>query len=107
MSDTKQQKKASPQHVFIIGAKSIGQYGGYETFVDKLAEQHQNDPSIKYHIACKANGDGYMDESKLDGVSVLKKNSDGTVAEFLYRNAHIFKIPFPKLFKSKISKSFK
>ena len=27
---------ASVQHVFIIGSKSIGQYGGYETFVDSL-----------------------------------------------------------------------
>ena len=23
---------------------------GYETFVDKLTEQHRDDPSIKYHI---------------------------------------------------------
>ena len=35
------------KHVFIIGAKSIGQYGGYETFVDRLTEQHQNDPSMR------------------------------------------------------------
>ena len=32
---------ASVQHVFIIGSKSIGQYGGYETFVDKLTEQNK------------------------------------------------------------------
>ena len=56
------------QHVFIIGSKSIGQYGGYETFVDRLISEHENEKSIKYHIACKANGDGFMDESKLDGV---------------------------------------
>ena len=31
------------QHVFIIGAKGIpGSYGGYETFVDKLTECHEN-----------------------------------------------------------------
>ena len=29
------------QHVFVIGSKSIGQYGGYETFVDKLTQQHE------------------------------------------------------------------
>ncbi|MBQ9661767.1 MAG: DUF1972 domain-containing protein [Oscillospiraceae bacterium] len=87
----------STQHIFIIGSKSIGQYGGYETFVDKLTEQHQNDYSIKYHIACKANGDGFMDESKLDGIEVLKKNSDGSVAEFTYHNAHVFKIPCPNI----------
>ncbi len=85
------------QHVFIIGAKSIGQYGGYETFVDKLTEQHQKNGSIRYHIACKANGDGSMDESKLEGVEITKKNSDGTASEFTYHNAHIFKISCPKI----------
>ena len=85
------------QHVFIIGAKSIGQYGGYETFVDKLTEQHQHEPSIKYHVACKANGDGCMDESKLPGVEVTKRNDDGSVAEFTYHNAHVFKIPCPNI----------
>lgn len=59
MADNTKQNMASVQHVFVIGSKSIGQYGGYETFVDKLTEQHQNDPTIKYHIACKANGDGF------------------------------------------------
>ena len=49
------------QHIFIIGAKSLGQYGGYETFVDKLTEQHQNEPSLQYHIACKAAGYGSAD----------------------------------------------
>ena len=43
------------QHVFIVGSKGIpGNYGGYETFVDKLTEYHQNNPSLKYHVACKA-----------------------------------------------------
>ena len=82
---------------FIIGAKSIGQYGGYETFVDRLIGEHEHEESIKYHVACKANGDGYMDESKLDGVRVLKKNDDGSVAEFEYKNAHVFKIPCPNI----------
>lgn len=42
------------QHVFIIGSKGIpGAYGGYETFVDKLTEYHQNSDNIKYHVACK------------------------------------------------------
>ena len=85
------------QHIFIIGSKSIGQYGGYETFVDKLSEQHKNNPNIKYHIACKANGSGFMDESKLEGVEITKKNSDGTVSEFTYNNAHVFKLPCPNL----------
>ena len=97
MADNTKQNKASVQHVFVIGSKSIGQYGGYETFIDKLTEQHQNDPTIKYHIACKANGDGFMDESKLDGVEITKKNSDRSVAEFTYHNAHVFKIPCPNI----------
>ena len=95
--DKAQQNMSSVQHVFIIGSKSIGQYGGYETFVDRLTEQHRNNPSIKYHLACKANGDGYMDESKLKGVEVTKKNRDGSVAEFTYHNAHVFKIPCPSI----------
>ena len=57
MAETKG-NRAPIQHVFIIGAKSIGQYGGYETFVDRLIQQHEDDRSIQYHIACKANGDG-------------------------------------------------
>ena len=90
-------EKTSVQHIFIIGAKSIGQYGGYETFVDRLIGEHENENVIKYHIACKANGDGHMDESKLSGVQILKKNIDGSVAEFEYKNAHVFKIPCPNI----------
>ncbi len=87
----------SIQHVFIIGAKSIGQYGGYETFVDRLIGEHENEPSVKYHIACKANGDGYMDESKLPGIHVTKTLADGSAAEFEYKKAHVFKIPCPSI----------
>lgn len=79
------------RHVFIVGAKSLGAYGGYETFVYKLAEYHQNNPEIKYHIACKANGDGYMDETKLEGV---RRISD---SEFEVMNAHCFKIRVPDI----------
>lgn len=81
----------SIQHVFLVGAKSLGAYGGYETFVNKLTEYHQNNPKIKYHVACKANGDGCMDETKLEGVTSLAEN------EFEYHNAHCFKIPLPNV----------
>ncbi len=78
------------QHVFIVGAKSFGAYGGYETFVNKLTEYHQNNNKIKYHVACKANGNGCMaDESKLEGVQILSDT------EFIYHNAHCFKIRVP------------
>lgn len=79
------------QHVFIIGSKSLGAYGGYETFVYKLTEYHQNNEKIKYHIACKANGDGCMDETKVDGVT---KISD---VEFELHNALCFKINVPNI----------
>ena len=42
------------QNIFIVGSKGIpGAYGGYETFVDKLTEYHQNEQCIRYHVACK------------------------------------------------------
>ena len=79
------------QHVFIVGSKSLGAYGGYETFVYKLTEYHQNNEKIKYHVACKANGDGCMDETKLTGV---KRIND---SEFEFQNAHCFKISIPNI----------
>lgn len=78
------------QHIFIIGSKGLGNYGGYETFVDKLTEYHQNNPNIKYHIACKANGKGYMDETKLIGAKTIDKN------HFKYHNADCFKVDIPE-----------
>ena len=50
-SDAGENKK---RHVFIIGAKCIGQYGGYETFIDKLTEVHANESLIQYYIVTKA-----------------------------------------------------
>ena len=85
------------KNVFIIGSKSIGQYGGYETFVDKLTEYHQNDESLKYHIACKANGEGHMDISKLKNVTINSYYKDGSVKEFSYHNAHVFLIKCPRI----------
>ena len=83
------------QHVFICGSKSIGQYGGFETFVDKLSEYMADEQGIKLHIACKANGNGFMDETKLVGASETIINSDG-VEEFEYHNAHCFKLNIPE-----------
>lgn len=79
------------QHVFIVGSKSLGAYGGYETFVYKLTEYHQNNKKIKYHVACKANGDGCMDETKLDGITRINGS------EFIIHNAHCFKIYVPQI----------
>lgn len=74
------------QHVFLVGAKSLGAYGGYETFVNKLTEYHQNNKNIKYHVAVKANGQG---AAVPDGAT---KNKDG----YLYHNADCFEIKIPE-----------
>lgn len=78
------------KHVFIIGAKGFT-YGGYETFLDKLTEYHQNNKDIQYHIACKANGIGRTDETKLNGVQIISNT------EYMYHSAHCFKIQSPEL----------
>lgn len=83
--------KKNVQHVYLVGAKSLGAYGGYETFVYKLTEYHQNNENLKYHVACKANGDGCMDENKLEGA--IKINTH----EFEFHNAHCFKIDVPQI----------
>lgn len=78
------------QHVFLIGAKSLGAYGGYETFIDKLTEYHQNVSEIQYHVACKANGQGSRDPNTLTGVQLISDS------EFIYHNAHCFMITVPE-----------
>lgn len=83
------------QHVFLVGAKSLGAYGGYETFVNKLTEYHQSNSLIKYHVACKANGDGCMDEGILQSVTD-RVTKDAQVVEFTYHNARCFKIKVPE-----------
>ena len=94
MSENKAVKQTN---VFVIGAKCIGQYGGYETFLDKLTEQHASDPSIQYYIVTKANGSGAMDESKLDGVERIKKDENGVVRTFRYHNAKVVKLDVPQI----------
>lgn len=74
------------QDVFIVGAKGIGNYGGYETFLKKLVETDKNNRDIKYHIACKYNGQGAMDETKLPGAHKIDDH------HFTYYNADCFKI---------------
>jgi rhamnosyltransferase len=87
----------SLQHVFLVGAKNLGTYGGYETFVNKLTEYHSELSAIKYHVACKANGSGYMDESALDNVTDIVLDKNGKTKEFTYHNAHCFKIKVPNI----------
>ena len=83
--------KKEVQHVYLVGAKSLGAYGGYETFVYKLTEYHQNKKNIKYHVACKAKGNGSMNESKFENVTKINDH------EFEFHNAHCIKIDVPQI----------
>ena len=85
------------QHIFLVGAKSLGAYGGYETFVNKLTQYHRDNPRLQYHVACKANGEGCMDETKLEGVTEVVRDKKGRTKEFRYQNAHCFRIPVPSI----------
>ena len=78
------------QNMEVEGAKSLGVYGGYETFINKLTEYHQNNDKIKYHVACKANGDGSMDPYATEGVRIINEK------EFIYHSAHCFRIKIPQ-----------
>lgn len=80
------------QHIFLVGAKSLGAYGGYETFINKLTEHHQNNEKIKYHVACKANGSGCMDPAKTEGARICSEH------DFVYHNADCFMIHVPEQF---------
>lgn len=75
------------QHIFLVGAKSLGAYGGYETFINKLTEYHQNNPNIKYHVAVKANGQG----------ACVPNGAIRTSANtYVYHNADCFEIKIPE-----------
>lgn len=63
------------QNVYIVGSKGCGNYGGYETFVDKLTEYHQYNKKIQYHIAWKGS----------------------QTKEFQYHNTHSFQIKVPNI----------
>lgn len=82
------------QHVYIVGAKGVSFYGGYESFVQKLLQYHKDNPNIKYHVACKANGQGKMDLSK------LKEASQVVDDRFSYYNAECFLVKVPEWMQS-------
>ena len=64
------------QHVFIVGSKGIpGEYGGFETFIEKLTEYHQINTEIRYHVACRSKEAG----------------------EYEYQRAHCFQIKVPDI----------
>lgn len=80
----------SVANVFVAGAKSLGKYGGYESFLKKLVEYHKDIKEIKYYIACKANGDGKMVPSELEEASAVKEGA------FTYCNATCYLINIPE-----------
>lgn len=79
------------KYIFVVGEKCVAQYGGYESFIDKLTKQYQYNSDIQYHIITKANGDGHMDESKLNGITPI----DGYT--FIYHGARIVKLQVPQI----------
>lgn len=81
---------ADKKHIFIIGSKGLGNYGGYETFVMKLLENHYNLSDIQYHVACKYNGQGAMDETRLIGAKTIDQ------FHFEYYGADCFKVKVPE-----------
>ena len=89
--------KKEVQHVYLVGAKSLGAYGGYETFVYKLTEYHQNKENIKYHVACKANGDGCMDESKFDGVTKINDHEFESIQNLFFKKSAITHHSIPSI----------
>lgn len=74
------------RHIFLVGAKSLGAYGGYETFVDKLTEYHQYNHGIKYHVAVKANGQG----ARMPNGAIRHE------VGYKYHNAECFEIRIPE-----------
>ena len=87
---TGKEEDCKVKHVYIVGSKSIGQYGGYESFVMNLLLHHKDCKNIKYHVACKANGQGHMDIDSLPGAKRINED------EFIYCNAQCFLIDIPE-----------
>lgn len=73
------------QHVFIVGSKGIpANYGGYETFVEKLTES-QASPDIKYHVACAVDDAVELGEFEHNGAhcfNVLRRRVGAAKAIF-------------------------
>ena len=78
-------------NVILVGAKSIGQYGGYESFINKLLEYHKDEKNLHYFVYCKANGSGCMNISKLPGTKAVNE------AEFTYCNARGLLLHVPQI----------
>ena len=89
--DQKPAVSGRQQHIFIVGAKSVGQYGGFEAFLAELIQQHKDCGAFCYTVAVKANGYGCMDESVLSGVTPADDHS------FFWQGTRIVKLPVPQI----------
>lgn len=70
-----QVKREQMKNIFIIGSKGIpSNYGGFETFVEKLTEGKKSE-KIKYHVSCLSDND----------------------REFYHNNARCFNISVPNI----------
>jgi rhamnosyltransferase len=83
-------KIITPVCCFVIGSKNIGLYGGYETFIMNLLQQHKDNESVHYYVTCKANGQGHMDVDKIPGTKRVSN------VEFTYCNARCFLLKVPE-----------
>ena len=89
----KQKLEEKERVVFCVGCKSIGQYGGFETFVKGLVER-ETAGEVQYFISCKAEGEGCMEVEKLQGAEYISDT------EFLYSGAIGFLVPVNTLLRS-------
>ena len=64
--------KGETRNIFIIGAKSIGHYGGYESFIGSLIELHKKIPNLHYIIITKANGEGAAYENVTQDATIAR-----------------------------------
>lgn len=87
------QLKEKKKVVFCIGCKSIGQYGGFETFIKGLVER-ESTGKIQYFVSCKAQGEGCMEVDKLEGAEFISDS------EFLYCGAIGFLVPVNPILRS-------
>ena len=70
-------------NVFIIGSKGIpSNYGGFETFVDKLTE-NKNSKDIKYHVSCLADNNSEFEYNNARCFNV-KVNDIGSAKAVVY-----------------------
>ena len=78
-------------HIFCIGSKSIGMYGGYESFIKGLIEQ-DGDSENQYYVSCKANGEGHMDVRALpDAIKIDESRFvyNGAIGYLVYVNTNL------------------